>query len=210
MKKAIWTLAPIFALLLSSPCFAEGLNRALLGKKITLNLKDASAKDVFRIYEDLMSVKLEYACGEDRKVTFAFDNVTVETSLNALCESAGLRWKVLDGDPATLRIDCDSPSSAKDLTPVAVHEPEGQHVKHFSYKTDVFLEDAELENFLRTVAKLLDAKLLVDRSVGGQKISLNMQKATVEEILDAACAQADARWSLKEGKERLLTVDPAR
>jgi hypothetical protein len=226
MKLTRRTLIPAVCLILCLPYCAWAADSARLEKKITLNLKEASVKDLFRVYEDLLGVKLDFACAEDKKITFAFENITVKTSLDALCESAGLQWRILEGDPPTLRIDCGSGSTASPLAPVAepkpggaaleqagkikVYEPEGAKGEHPPYKIDVFLEDADLEKVLGMIAKLMNAKPLVDHSIGGRKISINLKRASLEEVLDAACRQAKAQWHLREGEERLLIVDPAR
>jgi hypothetical protein len=41
-------------------------------------------------------------------LTIAFDNITVRTSLNAICESAGLRWSLVESErPAINLRDAD-------------------------------------------------------------------------------------------------------
>jgi hypothetical protein len=226
VKKSAALVSSVIVLLLLLPCGAAGADDARLGKKITLNLKEASTRDLFGIYEGILGVKVDYACAEDKKVTFAFENVSARTSLDAICESAGLQWKILDGDPPTLRIDCALAPAAAGIAPVTepksaggpaeragkmkVYTPKSAGGDHPPYKIDVTLEGADLDKVLSMMAKLLNAKLLVDQSLAGRKVTLDMKRASLEEVLDAACAQANARWQLKGGDEPLLTVDPVR
>jgi hypothetical protein len=226
VKKNAALVVSVIILVLLFPCGAAGADDARLGKKITLNLKEASTRDLFGIYEGILGVKVDYACAEDKKVTFAFENVSAKTSLDAICESAGLQWKLLEGDPPTLRIDCAPVPPAPGLAPatgpkpaggpaesagkIKVYTPKDAGGDHLPYKIDVTLEGADLDKVLSMMAKLLNAKLLVDQSLEGRKVTLDMKRTSLEEVLDAACAQASARWQLKGGEAPLLKVDPVR
>jgi hypothetical protein len=64
--------------------------------RIKIDLKDRSVRDALK--EILTAAKLEYAIDDDvaadLKRSFVFENVRLMTALNAVCESAGIGWRV--------------------------------------------------------------------------------------------------------------------
>jgi hypothetical protein len=64
--------------------------------RIKIDLKDRSVRDALK--EILTAAKLEYAIdddvADDIKRSFVFENVRLMTALNAVCESAGIGWRV--------------------------------------------------------------------------------------------------------------------
>ena len=59
-----------------------------LDKRITLELKGAELEKVLMLYQDVLGVEVDIDPPVDRTISIAFDDITVRTSLNAICESA--------------------------------------------------------------------------------------------------------------------------
>jgi type II secretory pathway component GspD/PulD (secretin) len=68
------------------------------------------------------------------------------------------------------------------------------------------LKDAELADSMKMAARLLDAKLLMDTSLAGKKVTIKMEEVPIREFLDAVCRQAGAAWQLKPGDPPILEV----
>ncbi len=201
---------------------SEDLLARLATERVSLNLKEASADDVFGIYKKLLGVELDMACREEKTVTIAFEEITLRTSLNAICESAGLVWEIIDGEPVVLRVECGEklPDSAYDdkyahqsagaaagPNVMATHGGKSGEGDPAKMVVDLNLHEADLDDVLNMVAKLLDAEVLLDRSLEGRTVTLYEKSASVEELLDAICEEAGAEWNLKEGDQNFLTID---
>jgi hypothetical protein len=165
-------------------------------------------------------------CGQERTVTIAFQNLTVRTSLNAICESSGLRWSLEASEPPFLRIECqDMPvESLKPMTrmaraadkrieganKVAVLKPEKEPVDRLEIVLSIDLESAPLDRVLDMAARLLDARLVLDASLRGETVTLSLDKVTVRRFLDAVAAQARAEWGISKDAPRTLTIGRTR
>ncbi|MEW6364226.1 MAG: hypothetical protein AB1714_06260 [Acidobacteriota bacterium] len=194
-------------------------------ERISLDLKDAPLVKVFEVYRALLGVEVRIRCEQERRLTIAFENITVRTSLSAICESAGLRWSIEASEPPVLLIECRSPSAASqkqalspvrpDGKPVAgsdwvkVLNPDKESADRLELVLSIELHDAELETVLRMAAQLLDAKLVMDIKLGGATVNLSLEKSTMRQFLDAVCAQLQAKWELTKKDPRMLMVEKA-
>jgi hypothetical protein len=59
---------------------------------------------------------------------------------------------------------------------------------------------------MKMAARLLDAKLLMDTSLTGKKVTLKMDEVPIQAFLDAVCKQAGTTWQLKPGDPPTLEV----
>jgi hypothetical protein len=75
-----------------------------------------------------------------------------------------------------------------------------------SVVVSIDLKDAELADSMKMAARLLDAKLLMDTSLGGRKVTIKMDEVPVQAFLGAGCKQAGATWQLKPGAPPTLEV----
>ena len=232
MKRNLW-----MGVLLASVCLvlqgrlmgadATTVEQRLDSERISLSLKDASVKELLKLYKDLLGVDVDYQCVEDRRVSISFEEIKVRTSLDAVCESAGLEWALVAGTPKVLKVTCAPAAPGSDTRrrlikieeqggPPKEGEPqaraevrirrtesaEGQ--KDLAVSID--LKDAELADSMKMAARLLDAKLLMDTSLAGKKVTIKMEEVPIREFLDAVCRQAGAAWQLKPGDPPILEV----
>jgi type II secretory pathway component GspD/PulD (secretin) len=207
-------LVTVLAILLSG--FAAAAAESDLDKRITLKLEDAPVKKIFDTYRQILEVELDIDPTIDGDITISFENITVRTSLNAVCESAGCNWELITGDPDLLRVDRDDLAASRQDGPSS-----GPHLQRIGGKSStpeippgdvltspVSLEliDADATSVLKLTAELIGAKLLVDKDLEGKTISVNVTGVALSSVLDTMCAQLDCVWNLTEGEPPVLDV----
>jgi len=218
-------LAVIAILLLGGALQAgvDDVKSKIENERISLDLKEASLAKVFEIYRTLLGVEVRIRCAREPRVTIAFDNITVRTSLNAICESAGLRWSLEASEPPALLIECQSPpvgSQRQELSPlkaagqpgpgsdwVKVYKSDKQSVDRLELVVSIQLQDAELDKVLRMAARVLDAKLAMDFKLEHETVTLSLDTSTMRQFLDAVCAQIQAKWELSKKDPPMLMVE---
>ena len=203
----------------------DQVKRKVDGERISLDLEDARVLDILTIYKQLLGVEVQLRCAEERAVSIRFENITVRTSLNAICESAGMRWSLQPGEPPALLVECDTAGPApvtegrvvvkrEGAKPGAAPPPAaaGKGGKDpLAAEVSIELADADLADTLGMAARLIGAqRLVVDVKLGGAKVTFKAEKTTVREFLDAICAQAGAKWELRPEPVPTLVVDPKR
>jgi hypothetical protein len=201
VRRRISTLA--LAFLLSGPAVAAADD--LLDRRITLDLKDADLRMVLGLYEEILEVGVKIDPSIGREISITFEDITVRTSLNAICESARCRWELIDGNPATLRFDLDNGELDEPATPPAEAVA---HDKRYLLESPVSLElvEADAPVVLDVAAKLIGAKLLLDRNLQGETITVNASGVPLSTILDSTCADLGCRWTLRDGEPPILEV----
>ncbi len=55
-------------------------------------------------------------------------------------------------------------------------------------------------------ARLLDAKLVMDSSLGSKTVTIKMDEVPITVFLDAVCKQSGTTWKLKPGEPPTLEV----
>ena len=241
MKQHVITraaLALIVALSLSAPLQAEADDvKAKLDKeRISLDLKETPVVKILELYRTLLGVDVRIRCEKERPLTIAFDNITVRTSLNAICESAGLRWSLVESEPQALLIECQDSaetvptedpraamtaigSGGSELTVraegkpvqgkdrIEVFQPAEPPADRLELVVSMKLEDAPLEKVLKMAARLLNAKLIMDIGLSGEKVTLDLANISLRKFLDLVCTDAHAQWQLSSADPPLLIVE---
>jgi type II secretory pathway component GspD/PulD (secretin) len=208
-------LATVLAMLLSG--FAAAAAESDLDKRITLKLENAPVQKIFDIYRQILEVELDLDPTIDGDITISFENITVRTSLNAACESAGCRWELLAGDPGLLRVDRDDQAAGRDEKPRS--GPRLQHLggdnatlelssgELLERPVSLELQKADATSVLKLTAEVIGAKLLVDKSLEGETVSVNVSGMALSTVLDTLCTQLRCVWNLTEGDPPVLEVD---
>jgi type II secretory pathway component GspD/PulD (secretin) len=211
--RALTILVVTLAFLLGGPR-ASAAN-VDLDKRISLNLEDADLRMVFELYKEILGVEADIDPVIDKKISITFDDITVRTSLNAICESAKCRWELVEGDPGVLRVDHDDQAAEQGITErsreesqvevFATHAPdEADH----SLESPVSLEltDADATVVLEVAAKIIGARLLMDKTLEGSTITINASGVPLSTILDTMCADLGCAWNLTDGDPPTLGV----
>jgi type II secretory pathway component GspD/PulD (secretin) len=187
-----------------------------LDERITLDLEDAPLREVFGTYGEILDVELDIDPSIDGDISITFENVTVRTSLNAICESAGCRWELHEGDPPRLEVvRFDSQDSRLETgrngegargRMIAARGP-GDTRGYLESPVSLELQDADAATVLKLAAKVIGARLLLDRRLAGETISINATGVPLSEVLDEICVELGCDWKLTEGDSPVLAVD---
>lgn len=122
-------------------------------------------------------------------------NVRVRTLLDALCESLGCRWELVDG---VIQIH-EVPGARPEPRP----KPSLEGLKQ---KMDLKVTGASTLAVLRSFGEMLGVRPAIDPAIGGT-VTLNLEDAEAGKALDAICASAGCEWSL-DVEKGLLVVRP--
>ncbi len=168
--KRVLTAVALLALLVpAGPAAADlgEMKHRFSSERIDLSLEDADIVSVLDIYRKVLGVEVRLQCAEERRVTITFSNLTVRTSLDAICESAGLVWSLEEGEPPILRVDCGLPplpGTGKATKPapgpgqgmVAVPRAAAKGgADPLSQTVSIELQDADLADTLAMMGRLL-------------------------------------------------------
>ena len=206
-------LAASLALLLSGTMTAAGGGG--LDERITLDLKDAQLQKVFEIYREILDIELDIDPSIDEAISVAFEDITVRTSLNVICESAGCRWNLLEGDPGLLQVTRDDAREGQDGQRLVVKESRGNVFAthgstgarhHLDSPVSIDLVEADATAVLELAAKILGAKLLLDRKLEGKLLTVHVSAVPLSNFLDTICADLGCDWKLLDGDSPTLEV----
>lgn len=211
--KTIWKAAAAlaFAAVLGTPATAQELQR-VEEKRLALRLEKAEASKVLSHLARALDAQLDYRCERPATVTIAFEGLTPQTALMAICESAGLRWEVVEGPPRVLKVTCAAapppPPEGGQRVEVKVRKEVDAQSGEVTQEVALQLKDAKFDDVLKLAAELMEARLLMDVALGDRTVTLDVEKAPLSQVLDALCAQAGAKWTLVPGQPPTLKVDP--
>jgi type II secretory pathway component GspD/PulD (secretin) len=221
-------LSAIAVLLLNGVLLAgvDEIKNKIDNERISLDLKNKPLTKVLQVYATLLGVEVHIqSCEKQRPVTITFDNITMRTSLNAICESAGLQWNLEQTNPPVLNIECQNQSKAiseqilRPAKSVIPQDPVGDYIAGLNPRQEsaerlrlvqVSLKKADLHTVLSVVAKLLHAHLAMDAGLQGETVTLTRGSVTISQFMDAVCDQVHAKWKLSENNPSLLTVVKSR
>ncbi len=170
------------------------------GKRVTLSLKYASARQVFEVLAGLQELELELDPTLEGEFTFSFERVGFSTVMDALCENVGCTWS-RQVDPGVLTVSRTTAPPHLDGQPTASDR--------LGERISIDVKDADVREVLSNLARVLSAETDMLEEVRGA-VTLELEEATLGEALDVVCDQVFLRWSL--GRRRagkwFLTVRP--
>ena len=213
--KTMWKIAAAAALVSAlglAPAAQEPVR--VEQKRLALRLEKADASKVLGHLARALDARLDYRCERPALVTISFEGLTPQTAVAAICESAGLEWQVVEVPERALVVTCAAapPETAAGPEGKQVRVEVRQEVKEPGGTVDtevaLALKEADLEDVLGLAAELLKARLLMDASLGGRSVTLEVEKAPLSQVLDTLCAQAGAKWTLVPGTPPTLKVEP--
>ena len=157
-----------------------------LGKRIDLDLVGAAAVDVFHSFGDITGAEVVLDPALQGEVTIRLSDVSVGTTITALCEMLGCKWDLEEGSPRRLVVKAGTPEEARP----AAEEPKGD----LDTRVSLSLADAPAEEVLESFAEIGRWKFQFDKP----KVTIELRDAPVSEALDEVCAQIGCVWSLDE------------
>lgn len=200
------------AVSIASPASADDAAPSIpaLDARVSLELREADAGDVFRTLETVLfepasgavagpEVHIRVETPIDRKLTICLRDVTVRTVLAAIRESlhCTASWEP-DGDGYLLVIRPDQA--------VAVDERPEEEAGSLDQPIDLKLDGAKLSAVVRTVGAITDRKVVVDEQLGERLVTISVHATPLRKVLDLLCKQADCRWH--ETALGVLAFDP--
>lgn len=172
---------------------------ASLNKVVSLDFENARAADVLKAIaisaslnfvmggEDLTTIAL---AGEDwpARITIKLTDVRVRTALDAVCESAGCKWTVTQGDPAILKV-----------TRTRAYRP-----LDIKANLSIHLKSTLFEQAFRTLASYLQMEIVIDGKLPVKSVTLQVKEGTTTTLLDALCKAAQCTWRIEPEVKRLV------
>jgi len=176
---------PIVLLLALAVSFAASPDTdEVLDRRITLNLKEAAAQDLFGLFAQILDAELELEFDREVAVNFVFDEIKVRTSLNAFCESVGCDWELKSGDPPVLRFT-SAEAALDEKRAMATETP-----------ISLDLEEASAPHVLQLFAEILKTGLAIDAPIEGRTVTIKRDNEPISTMLDEVCGDLGCRWEL--------------
>ena len=203
MRPIMMRAASLLIVALFSCWGSAALAQSPLQLRMSLTYQGTPAGSVLQALADVLGYRLQIDSKVTGTVTLDVRNVTAETVLRVICESIGCRWRV---DTGTLFIDYDAGAAAgvqgqgDPYAHVKVRDAFDQIPVQISWNA------APADAVLKTLARMLDAELSLDRTLSDKRITVSLNRDTPLTVLNAICRQAGCQWRLFEGANRLLRV----
>ena len=183
-------------------CCATARAQEPLKERMSVSYQGVAVASVFKALANVLSCELQLDPRLAGTVTLEVRNVTAETVLRAVCESVGCRWR-LGGGQLVVEVDpaANVKAQADPYSEIRVADA------HQDIPAHILWSDVPLDAAARTLARMLDAQLLLDSNLSGKRISLDQDRGSAWSALSAVCQQAACRWRFaSEPKRRLLLV----
>lgn len=155
-----------------------------LDKRISIELAGAGAVEVFQSFAALVSAEPDLDPDLDGEVTIQLAEVSTRTTLNAVCEMLSCKWWITEGPPRRLSVKVLIPEDAASAKPPGTLET----------AVSLSLEDAPVEEVLRSFAKIGRWELIIDKPT----VSVELEETPIHQALDEVCGQVDCIWTLDE------------
>ena len=188
--------------LLGPPAVGESTPADALNERLSLNIDGGRPADVFASFAQMLGVPLEMDSAVTDAVTIRLEKVSMSTALQAICESIECRWSLLSGPPLRLHVE------PQPVPQAATKGSEPRPGSPLDEKMSIHLKEAALGDVLLSFGQILSARLEVDPSLPGRKLSIEMDRAPAREVLEKICALVRCTWTLSDEEPRVLTFVP--
>ena len=165
-------------------------SRTALEERITIELADAQAKDVFGSFAAILDGRVELDPAVSGRLTIQLREVSVGTVLTALCEMLACEWSLKPGtdeEGPTLRV-----------RPLAAREEAPTEAGTLATPVTLSLDGAPQQQVFNSFATILGAELDLDWE---QRVTIELRETPLSQALDEVCAQLGCSWQLDEGGE---------
>ncbi|HVT15193.1 MAG TPA: hypothetical protein VHQ90_03295 [Thermoanaerobaculia bacterium] len=188
LRPAAAGISVLLALALLPGVAHAGVN---LDKRIDVDLVNADMASFFQAFGELAGVRVALDPGLDaeQQVSIRLENVSARTVLAAACESMDCRWKFHD---ESLLIEPLPGTAGR------------QGARPLDELIDVKVTHAHGREVLSSIAQMLGADLSADESLAARIVSLELDRRSIGEALDTACAKLGCQWQLVAGEHRPL------
>lgn len=168
---------------------------AELEQPFTLELAGARAADVFASFAAILEAELELDPAVEGEVTIELREVSLATSLEAVCEMLECSFAFDPGPPRRLIVGKGWVTTARRKAP---------SFGDLDTPIDMELRDAPVRRILESFASIGGWGL----DLAEPKVTIDVRSTPVREALDEVCRQAGCAWSLDESVGRgILRVE---
>jgi type II secretory pathway component GspD/PulD (secretin) len=172
---------------------------ASVDERITINVSDAEARDVFRSFAQLAGAEVDLDSVPGGPLTMHVERVRLKTALDVACDTVGCRWELETQPHAVLRVVALGAAGAR---------PERRRAT-LDLPIDLHLRKAQVTEVVKTFAEILGAELTVNGQLTGT-VDIDLDNAPCRQAIDTLCAKAGCWWALDEGAKRVLSVSVKR
>ena len=178
------------AALLAVLCCASGPSIAALEQRLQpmkLDLKEVAVETILTTFARVTESRLERDPAVSGTITFRFDNLSWETALNAICDSAWCTWQL------------EQQGAEKILRVVPSGSPEED-----SNRISLSLKSASASEVFAILAGLQELELEIDPTLEGE-FTFSFQRISFDTAMDALCENVGCTWS-RAADRSVLTV----
>jgi hypothetical protein len=182
----------------------DELNKTLDTERMSLNLEQAEVSDVFKTVQLMVATEVDLQCKEQRNVTIKFSELTIRAAIQAICESAGLTWKIETTPKVRIVVNClpdkKSPLPSKESPAISIDEL-------LNEKLDYNLFDVPFQKIMGNLKNILQIEVQYIGDFKSALINIEVKDMTLKAFLDEACKQISARWRFEKGATPLLIIE---
>jgi type II secretory pathway component GspD/PulD (secretin) len=180
-RKPLCTL-PLLAIVLSM-LTVPGMARAdgeVLDRRVDVALADSAPDQAFQGFAKMIGLDAAVEPGLGGQVTVRLQNVRMRTVLDAVCESIGCSWSVVEG--TKLRVVPSQDRAARKTLPL-------------NAPIDLKVTKADVRQVLQTFSQILSVDAEVDPRITGT-VTFELESTPVGQALDKVCAMAGCAWKI--------------
>jgi type II secretory pathway component GspD/PulD (secretin) len=183
----------VLALLLFALAFAPPVQaQPELDERLSLELEDADVREVLESFGTILEREVDIASEIEGKVSIEVHNVRLETALDALCDTAGCRWRM---DARRLLFSPDPNYVPPRPIPAPQPSPAG-----LDERIDIDMKDADVRETLQSFGMIAGLPVEIEDGVSG-KVTVHLRDIPAREALDALCGIQGCVWEVVEGPD---------
>jgi type II secretory pathway component GspD/PulD (secretin) len=182
-----WILAT--SILAAAPSLVLAQTDVKLNSMVSLDFENARTLDVLKSLATSASLNIVIP-EEDwaSRITIKLTDVRVRTALDAVCESAGCKWSVTDGQPGLLKVT----------------RIRGDRKLDLKANVSIHLTSTLFEQAFQMLAGYLQMDIVFDGKLPVKSVTLQIKEGTTTTLLDALCKAANCTWRIDPEAKRLV------
>ncbi len=188
------SMAVLALLVAAAAAAAPRESPADLDEPFTLQLAGAAPRNVFEAYASILQAELEFDPEIEGEVTIDLREVSLRTSMQAVCEMLRCTFGIDEGPPRRLVVKAGRVSLGQaEPIPGDLETP-----------VDMSLRDAPARVVFESFARIGGWRLDLEEA----KISIELDSTPLHQALDEVCARIGCDWELDEtGEEGVLRIE---
>ncbi len=191
----------------------------LARERVSLQFKDTPIAQIFPALAKSLGYELTLDSQLHALITLQVENVTAQTALNAICESAGCRWRLADKRLIVeARTDVLMTIDDRGKRPPGISGRSGSgaffafnvHSLDEILPVDITWSPVSLGLAFAILAENMNAGVDLAPSLTGRKIAVSIRNASMRQAFNAICEVGSCRWEFVEKPKRIVRVTERR